>query len=81
MQPGSSVTDHWLKSYMDAAIAIVQAQFTAKRFESGTQVGDEAHSLALFAGLPMAFTVSSRLTSLRWQTSGYTALHSALPHG
>ena len=38
MPSGSSVTDHWLGSYLDAAIAVVQAQFTARRFEDGTQV-------------------------------------------
>ena len=32
------MTDHWLGSYLDAAIAVVQAQFTARRFETGTEV-------------------------------------------
>ena len=35
---GSSVDDHMLASYMAATVAIVQAQFTQRRFEDGMQV-------------------------------------------
>lgn len=37
---GSSVVDHQLASYMAAAVAVVQAQFTARRFPNGMQVID-----------------------------------------
>lgn len=35
---GSSVGDHLLGSYTAAAVAVVQAQFTARRFPNGMQV-------------------------------------------
>lgn len=35
---GSSVEDHLLGSYWAAAVAVVQAQFTARRFEGGMRV-------------------------------------------